>query len=195
MFRAEVDHGVAELVQDPDRPQSTLLLDGTAQSHRRPADPEHLEFEFAGSHLVDLAGRRRRLLRVLHWRRRRVDPGPLRRRDPPGSPQTIANELTQCWPSSSHTGCPARARGRRAAGRHRREARSSLTGSRRTRSTSSLTSSPVPALRPGHDGRVPASGSAGCSHRPACTSRTSAILAAVPARLRRRARCSSLSWR
>ena len=46
-LRAEVDHGVAELVGDPDRPRGwTLLVDGTAQSHVDLDDPTHLEFEY-----------------------------------------------------------------------------------------------------------------------------------------------------
>ncbi|MBN9739008.1 MULTISPECIES: fused MFS/spermidine synthase [unclassified Pseudonocardia] len=69
VIRAEVDHGVAELVQDPDRPQSwTLLLDGTAQSHVDLADPEHLEFEYVRriAHVMDLAAPPSVPLRVLH---------------------------------------------------------------------------------------------------------------------------------
>ncbi|MBC3192578.1 fused MFS/spermidine synthase [Pseudonocardia sp. C8] len=92
MFRAEVDHGVAELVQDPDRPQSwTLLLDGTAQSHVDLADPEHLEFEYLRrvAHLVDLAGPPSAPLRVLHlgggaWTLARYVAATR-----PGSPQTV----------------------------------------------------------------------------------------------------------
>lgn len=69
VVRAEVDHGVAELVQDPDRPQSwTLLLNGTAQSHVDLADPEHLEFEYVRriAHVADLAAPPSVPLRVLH---------------------------------------------------------------------------------------------------------------------------------
>lgn len=69
VIRAEVDHGVAELVQDPDRPQSwTLLLDGTAQSHVDLADPEHLEFEYVRriAHVADLAVPPMVPLRALH---------------------------------------------------------------------------------------------------------------------------------
>lgn len=69
VIRAEVDHGVAELVQDPDRPQSwTLLLDGTAQSHVDLADPEHLEFEYVRriAHVVDETVPAPAPLRVLH---------------------------------------------------------------------------------------------------------------------------------
>jgi spermidine synthase len=57
VVRAEVDHGLAELVGDPDRPQGwTLLLDGTAQSHVDLDDPTHLEFEYVRrlGHVVDL---------------------------------------------------------------------------------------------------------------------------------------------
>jgi spermidine synthase len=57
LVRAEVDHGLAELVGDPDRPQGwTLLLNGTAQSHVDLDDPTHLEFEYVRrlGHLVDL---------------------------------------------------------------------------------------------------------------------------------------------
>jgi spermidine synthase len=47
VVRAEVDHGDAELVLDPDRPQAwTLLLNGTSQSHVDLDDPTHLEFEY-----------------------------------------------------------------------------------------------------------------------------------------------------
>ncbi|MGE3286952.1 MAG: spermidine synthase [Pseudonocardia sp.] len=64
VVRAEVDHGSAELVGDPDRPHSwTLLVDGTSQSHVDLDDPTHLEFEYA-----------RRLGHVLDTR----PPGPLR---------------------------------------------------------------------------------------------------------------------
>ncbi|MGE0297297.1 spermidine synthase [Pseudonocardia sp.] len=64
MVRAEVDHGTAELVEDPDRPRSwTLLVDGTSQSHVDLDDPTHLEFEYV-----------RRLGHVLDTR----PPGPLR---------------------------------------------------------------------------------------------------------------------
>ena len=70
--RAEIDHGHAELLGDPDRPRGwTLLVDGTAQSHVDLDDPTHLEFEYVRrlAHVVDLlpgdrsAGGR---LRVLH---------------------------------------------------------------------------------------------------------------------------------
>ena len=42
-----VASGLAELVQDPDRPSAwTLLVDGAPQSHVDLADPLHLEFEY-----------------------------------------------------------------------------------------------------------------------------------------------------
>lgn len=69
VVRADVDHGSAELVADPDRPQAwTLLLNGTAQSHVDLADPEHLEFEYVRriAHVVDLLGQPARPLRALH---------------------------------------------------------------------------------------------------------------------------------
>ena len=56
VVRAEVAHGCAELVADPDRPTAwTLLIDGTAQSHVDLADPTHLEFEYVRrtGHLLD----------------------------------------------------------------------------------------------------------------------------------------------
>ena len=57
VIRAQVGHGFAELVGDPDRPRGwTLLVDGTAQSHVDLDDPEHLEFEYVRrlAHVVDL---------------------------------------------------------------------------------------------------------------------------------------------
>jgi spermidine synthase len=66
---AEVDHGMAELVGDPDRPQGwTLLLDGTAQSHVDLDDPTHLEFEYVRrlAHVADLAAKPTAPLRSLH---------------------------------------------------------------------------------------------------------------------------------
>jgi spermidine synthase len=69
VVRAEVDHGRAELVGDPDRPSAwTLLVDGTAQSHVDLADPEHLEFEYVRrmGHVVDLAAPPFTPLRALH---------------------------------------------------------------------------------------------------------------------------------
>lgn len=67
VVRAEVDHGLAELVGDPDRAQGwTLLLEGTAQSHVDLDDPTHLEFEYVRrlGHVVDLLTPARP--RVLH---------------------------------------------------------------------------------------------------------------------------------
>ncbi|GAA3235095.1 fused MFS/spermidine synthase [Pseudonocardia petroleophila] len=69
VVRAEVDHGSAELVGDPDRPQGwTLLVDGTAQSHVDLDDPTHLEFEYVRrlAHVVDLIAAPTAPLRVLH---------------------------------------------------------------------------------------------------------------------------------
>ena len=69
LVRAEVDHGLAELVGDPDRPQGwTLLIDGTAQSHVDLDDPLHLEFEYIRrlAHVVDLVAAPVRPLRALH---------------------------------------------------------------------------------------------------------------------------------
>jgi SAM-dependent methyltransferase len=66
---ADVDHGHAELVGDPDRPHAwTLLVDGTAQSHVDLDDPTHLEFEYVRrlGHVVDLVTPRTRPVRVLH---------------------------------------------------------------------------------------------------------------------------------
>ncbi|NMI02190.1 fused MFS/spermidine synthase [Pseudonocardia sp. K10HN5] len=68
-MRAEVDHGVAELVAEPDRPTAwTLLVNGTAQSHVDLADPTHLEFEYVRrlGHVLDTAAPATRPLRVLH---------------------------------------------------------------------------------------------------------------------------------
>jgi spermidine synthase len=69
VVRAEVDHGQAELVGDPDRPGGwTLLIDGTAQSHVDLDDPTHLEFEYQRrlGHLVDLLAPPGAPLRALH---------------------------------------------------------------------------------------------------------------------------------
>ncbi len=66
---AEVDHGIAELVGDPDRPQGwTLLVDGTAQSHVDLDDPTHLEFEYVRrlAHVADLVAPPTAPLRALH---------------------------------------------------------------------------------------------------------------------------------
>jgi spermidine synthase len=69
VVRAEVDHGHAELVGDPDRVQGwTLLVDGTAQSHVDLDDPTHLEFEYVRrlGHLVDVVAPAGAPLRALH---------------------------------------------------------------------------------------------------------------------------------
>ena len=69
VVRAEVDHGRAELVGDPDRLQAwTLLVDGTAQSHVDLADPEHLEFEYVRrmGHVVDTVAPPFAPVRALH---------------------------------------------------------------------------------------------------------------------------------
>lgn len=69
VVRADVDHGHAELVGDPDRPQGwTLLIDGTAQSHVDLDDPMHLEFEYIRrlAHVVDLVAEPVRPLRAMH---------------------------------------------------------------------------------------------------------------------------------
>lgn len=85
-MRAEVDHGSAELVEDPDRPRSwTLLLDGTAQSHVDLDDPTHLEFEYV-----------RRLGHVLDAR----PPGPLRVLHLGGGAWTLARYVAATRPSS-----------------------------------------------------------------------------------------------
>jgi SAM-dependent methyltransferase len=67
--RAEVAQGLAELVPDPDRPQSwTLLVEGTPQSHVDLLDPTHLEFEYVRwlGHAVDLIAEAQQPLNVLH---------------------------------------------------------------------------------------------------------------------------------
>nr|WP_234996854.1 fused MFS/spermidine synthase [Pseudonocardia thermophila] len=69
VIRAQVGHGFAELVGDPDRPRGwTLLVDGTAQSHVDLDDPEHLEFEYVRrlAHVVDLMAPPLRPLRAMH---------------------------------------------------------------------------------------------------------------------------------
>jgi len=68
-LRAEVDHGVAELVGDPDRAQGwTLLVDGTAQSHVDLDDPMHLEFEYVRrlGHVIDVIAPPGAPLRAVH---------------------------------------------------------------------------------------------------------------------------------
>jgi len=65
----QVDSGVAELVEDGDRPNAwTLLLDGVPQSHVDLDHPERLEFEYQRrlGHVVDLAAAPGAPLRVLH---------------------------------------------------------------------------------------------------------------------------------
>lgn len=69
MIRAEIDHGVAELVGDADRPRAwTLIIDGTAQSHVDLDDPAHLEFEYIRrlGHVVDLLAPPYRSVSALH---------------------------------------------------------------------------------------------------------------------------------
>ena len=69
VIRADIGHGTAELVGDPDRPQGwTLLVDGTAQSHVDLDDPVHLEFEYIRriGHLIDLCAPPYAALRALH---------------------------------------------------------------------------------------------------------------------------------
>jgi spermidine synthase len=69
VVRAEVDHGRAELVGDPERPSAwTLLVNGTAQSHVDLADPEHLEFEYVRrmGHVVDTIAPPMEPLRAVH---------------------------------------------------------------------------------------------------------------------------------
>ncbi|WP_296152402.1 MULTISPECIES: spermidine synthase [unclassified Pseudonocardia] len=92
VVRAEVDHGLAELVSDPDRPSSwTLLVDGTAQSHVDLDDPTHLEFEYVRrlGHVVDALAPPGAPLRVVHlgggaWTLARYVAATR-----PGSPQTV----------------------------------------------------------------------------------------------------------
>ncbi|GAA4685442.1 fused MFS/spermidine synthase [Pseudonocardia yuanmonensis] len=69
VVHAEIDHGRAELVGDPERPLAwTLLVDGTAQSHVDLADPEHLEFEYVRrmGHVVDTIAPALQPLRTVH---------------------------------------------------------------------------------------------------------------------------------
>jgi spermidine synthase len=69
VIRAQVGHGFAELIGDPDRPQGwTLLVDGTAQSHVDLDEPTHLEFEYVRrfGHVVDLLAPPMAPLRALH---------------------------------------------------------------------------------------------------------------------------------
>lgn len=65
----EVDSGVAELVPDPDVPDSwTLLLNGTPQSHVDLADPTRLEFEYVRrlAHVVDVVADPGAPVRAMH---------------------------------------------------------------------------------------------------------------------------------
>jgi len=64
-----VGQGMAELVPDPDRPQSwTLLVQGTPQSHVDLLDPTRLEFEYVRwlGHVADLIATPAAPLNVLH---------------------------------------------------------------------------------------------------------------------------------
>jgi len=65
----EVELGRAALLPDIDRVRAWLLtLDGSPQSYVDLDDPEHIEFEYARrlAHVIDLAGRPRAALDVLH---------------------------------------------------------------------------------------------------------------------------------
>ncbi len=64
-----VASGLAEIVQDPDRPSGrTLLINGAPQSHVDLADPTHLEFEYIRrmAAAIDLVAPAGAPLRVLH---------------------------------------------------------------------------------------------------------------------------------
>jgi spermidine synthase len=66
---AKVDLGIAELVADPDRAESYILLvDGAPQSHVDLDDPTHLEFEYVRriAAAIDLTTPPKAPLRVLH---------------------------------------------------------------------------------------------------------------------------------
>jgi hypothetical protein len=66
---AAVASGLAEIVQDPDRPSAwTLLVDGAPQSHVDLADPTHLEFEYVRrmAAAIDLLAPAGEPLRMLH---------------------------------------------------------------------------------------------------------------------------------
>ena len=66
---AKVDLGVAELVADPDRAESYILLvDGAPQSHVDLDDPTHLEFEYVRriAAAIDVTAPAKAPLRVLH---------------------------------------------------------------------------------------------------------------------------------
>ncbi|MET7641501.1 fused MFS/spermidine synthase [Streptomyces sp. NPDC005438] len=65
----EVDHGLARLLPDVDRPRAWLLtVDEAPQSYVDLDDPEHLEFEYLRrlGHLMDLAPAARGTLSALH---------------------------------------------------------------------------------------------------------------------------------
>ena len=64
-----VGQGTAELLADPDRPQSwTLMVEGTPQSHVDLLDPTHLEFEYIRrlGHLVDVIAPAGAPVRAVH---------------------------------------------------------------------------------------------------------------------------------
>lgn len=64
-----VDHGVAKLLPDVDRPRAWLLtIDGAPQSYVDLDEPTHLEFEYARrvAHVLSLAADEGRPLDVLH---------------------------------------------------------------------------------------------------------------------------------
>ena len=127
VIRAEVGHGSAELVGDPDRPHGwTLLVDGTAQSHVDLDDPVHLEFEYIRriGHLIDLCAPAYAPLRALHlgggaWTLARYVAATR-----PGSTQTVVEldgplaEFVGAPPSRRRAG--HRGHGRRRARRARR---------------------------------------------------------------------------
>ncbi|MCD5351464.1 spermidine synthase [Kineosporia mesophila] len=67
--RKQVDQGTAEIVPDPERPDSfTLLVEGTAQSHVDLADPARLDFEYMRwlGFLIDAAAAPGQPINVLH---------------------------------------------------------------------------------------------------------------------------------
>ncbi|GAB3263871.1 spermidine synthase [Kineosporia babensis] len=67
--RKQVAQGTAEIVPDPERPDSfTLTVEGTAQSHVDLADPTRLEFEYMRwlGFLIDLAAEPGQPINVLH---------------------------------------------------------------------------------------------------------------------------------
>jgi SAM-dependent methyltransferase len=86
-----VTTGVAQLVEDPDRPRAfTLLLDGSEQSYVDLDDPTHLEFEYVRwmARLLDLVTGPTQRLDVLHLG---------------GGALTLPRYLTATRPSSRHT--------------------------------------------------------------------------------------------